>query len=146
LLRFALDLLASSAASRPIRRLGEACAVLLAGLLLAPSAARAECGDYVVMGGAAARANSVPHQPPMAPRDHRLPCSGPNCSRRMPPAAPAPVVPATDQGEHWGCAVPLESFPPPAGQDRAAPDYNRLKPVTFTIAVYHPPRIAVSHS
>jgi hypothetical protein len=146
LLPFAANLVASTAATRLMRRGRVACAALLASLLLAPSVARAECGDYVVMGGTAARISSAPHQPPMTPGDHRLPCSGPNCSRHIPPAAPAPVAPSTPSSEHWGCAVQLESVPVPAAQHCAVPDNNGLKPVTFTVPVYHPPRITVAHS
>src|SRR5437868_5370420 len=58
---------------------------LVAGVLLAPSTARASCGDYVLMAGSHALPRTEPMQYPIdtprpahpAPADKKLPCSGP---------------------------------------------------------------------
>jgi hypothetical protein len=135
--------------------LGGAVLAALAALFFAPSPARAECGDYVVLGShamggprtAAGRgvlpmgAFSERHQlPPASPAPH-FPCSGPSC-RHSPPQAPsAPVPTAPVRSQEWGhlaAAIAIGA----SGLDslRQPMDYGR--PTHRGPAIYHPPRSA----
>src|SRR5262245_25589648 len=72
--------------------------VALVLVACAPAAARASCGDHVIISRGAPAA-AEPNPPvPAAPR----PCHGPTCSQR--PADPAPVAPPTtaEPSEEWG--------------------------------------------
>lgn len=64
--------------------------VLALAWLIAPSLARAECGDYVAINGASHQPRSEPTAPMQAPA---RPCQGPMCSKNHLPA-PTPAVPA----------------------------------------------------
>jgi len=124
----------------------------LAGFVFAPSAAHAECGDYVMMGGkaahdggakashgAAATTTEFGRAAPI-PQDKHAPCSGPKCSRRAPAEpVPAPPAPVRNGTENWGYAT--------AGQDLSDADSGRLvyefktaHPLHRVSAIYHPPR------
>src|SRR4051812_14936445 len=86
---------------------------LLVGLLLAPSAACASCGDYVVQGGnghaappllTTSRSGVMPpasHPRPHQPGEGPAPCSGPLCSRGS-FVPPVPVTGVTTHGNEWG--------------------------------------------
>src|SRR5213593_2089192 len=79
---------------------------LLAGLLLAPSPAWAQCGHYVLVGGRSM--SDVHHADAQAmsgnkatlddssvrlPMQQRIPCSGPGCEQGRPTSPLAPVAP-----------------------------------------------------
>jgi hypothetical protein len=116
---------------------------LLAAALLAPPAARASCGDYVVIGDHPAGAHAQPGHPtpdaPKAPPDGRAPCSGPLCSRHHPQAPLAPPAPAPERGDQWGWIDPLPLLPVPGPLGAVVGDV-RDRPVRHARTVYHPPR------
>src|SRR5262245_49863538 len=79
---------------RPIIGLPIPAAVLalLAAMLFSPGKAQAECGDYLMGGGHAAKmAHDTPTKPSVP-----CPCKGPQCSQQpiapFVPPAPAPTV------------------------------------------------------
>jgi hypothetical protein len=140
----------SQAPSRWFARLWAA--VLLACSFALPSAARAECGHYVLRGesgfstydlsSAATVAKSGPHEQYL-PLRRGLPeqtCHGPHCS----PGGPSPSLPITTiapRAEHWGDIVA-----PPCVDDclstcRISEESSQL-PRRFAQAVYHPPRFS----
>ncbi|HKI35097.1 MAG TPA: hypothetical protein VKA46_24790, partial [Gemmataceae bacterium] len=131
----------------PRFRLGKVCVdpggwalPILAGLLLAPSAARASCGDYVTTRLSAPHHAAPGEQPPPAvPKPHK-PCHGAHCSQ-APASPPAPVPTTSTQTlQEWGCVLdelaltPLGSTPLLARQQ--APRLVRLPS-----GIFHPPRI-----
>jgi hypothetical protein len=129
------------------RRLGAGVALaLLAGLLLAPSAAQAGCGDYVVFGMKHADAQTlsspfapVAHPAPVSPTDNPTPCSGPTCSSgpATPPAAPAPPGPVP--GERCGFPSTLPLWTGPEAVVYRTDD-SAGTPVRGSSTIYHPPR------
>ncbi|HJZ89261.1 MAG TPA: hypothetical protein VKE40_00215 [Gemmataceae bacterium] len=111
-----------------------ALAVALAGGMLAPSAARAECGDYVVY-------TNGPHANPMsddAPKP--VPCQGPGCSQ-IPAPAPMPQPPTQVR------ILADEALIAAIGFTSAVPD-SLPSPRSFPVGepirrgsdIYHPPR------
>jgi hypothetical protein len=114
--------------------------VLLLGVLAAPSAVRASCGDYVMIGGhPAAKADAT--TPRQTPHDtgHPGPCSGPFCSRgpTLPPLLPVAVV--TVSAEHWGCLLCPPTLPEPDA--RSLPCAAPLPlPERLPCSIFHPPR------
>ncbi|HEV3084854.1 MAG TPA: hypothetical protein VGY66_34150 [Gemmataceae bacterium] len=123
----------------------------LAIFVFAPAQAHAECGDYVMIGGKAARdSHAMPthgnaprfhERSPGVPRDGRAPCSGPLCSRQAPPTAPVPTAPAPLRNPNETCGYT------PATQDSADSDSSYLvhdlitaQPLHCHLAIYHPPR------
>jgi len=114
----------------------------LAGLLCAPVAARAACGDYVVIGGphpAAAHPRHVAPDSPAHPARDPAPCSGPLCSRGTPPLPVPPAPPAPTQAEQWGC-IPAPLLVAAAGPAVWLDDPAPAHPVRRGGGVYHPPR------
>jgi hypothetical protein len=126
---------------RALGRLAGWALPILAGLFLAPSAARAECGDYVVtrLSHDAMAPQADPRQlPPAAPRPHK-PCNGPRCSH-APVAPPAPTVPGPTSQE-WGCVLGglvLAPLDPTA----LLPEQHGQRPVRLSSAIFHPPRLS----
>jgi hypothetical protein len=118
---------------------------LLALLLLAPSAARASCGDYVTMGSSTAAHSASPSLPsdnrlgvPAVPRRHG-PCHGPFCSGNPLPAPLAPVPPAPVHGDQWAHLCGLLLVAPADTANPVSMDDSRT-PVRHGLLVYHPPR------
>jgi hypothetical protein len=119
---------------------GAALALLVAGFL-APTPARASCGDYIDMSGShAAMTGASPermpgHDLPQAPP---RPCSGPHCSKAPFTPAPTPVS-APDRDERWGLGLVLpflgdvDSGLLPSANDPAQPVHHPAR-------IYHPPR------
>jgi hypothetical protein len=114
---------------------------VLAGVLLAPAGARADCGDYATtrLSHAGMPPLAEPKQP-AAPQPHK-PCSGPHCSQApVAPLAPAPTAPS-QSAEEWGCTfdglalVPLEPSRPVDAQT------VRL-PIRLASEIFHPPRLS----
>src|SRR5438132_9820040 len=103
------------AASRYLLDLaGAAAAALLAGVLLAPTPARAGCGDYVHIAAreaAPAAERPAAPQPGPLPADSHVPCTGPHCSQGHVPL-PAPPAAAPPPIEQWAFATG-ELVPPP---------------------------------
>ncbi len=140
-----------------IARTGTLC-LLVAGALAAPSSARADCGDYVMVtpaqGGGHSSAphhgSATPQQPtpgrptqaspgePSAPASP-LPCSGPSCSGLPPASPPVSASPRSLNIESWAdlgeALLPDETDPvlPFPSEREAAPDRHPED-------VYHPPR------
>src|SRR5262245_21096687 len=79
----------------------------LAGLLLAPEA-RADCGDYVSVGG---RPPAVPVADDPRPAAPPV-CHGPHCSRRESPPPAAPVAPVPVPADDWVFAAGGVAAPP----------------------------------
>jgi hypothetical protein len=121
--------------------------VLLAFLavsMLAPSAARASCGDYVMMGTGADHASppslgpETHHGTPAAPVKHG-PCHGPFCSGQPLPAPLAPIAPPPVHGEQWAHLYVLVPAAAPSDAGLLPQDASRCL-VRHGPAVYHPPR------
>jgi hypothetical protein len=123
----------------------------LATFVLAPTPARAECGDYVMIGGKTGQdSQAMPthgkaprfHEgSPGVPQDGRAPCSGPLCSRQAPPTTPVPAAPAPLRNPNETCGYT------PATQDSADGDSSYLlhdlvtsQPLHCHMVIYHPPR------
>lgn len=118
---------------------------LAAGLLFAPAAARADCGDYVTIGGHAATPvhTTSPESPrPLSvPRDGDKPCSGPRCSGGTPVAPLAPVIPpAPPRGDDSGLAFAASASDADSPAAERRDDRTSPRPVRFAATVYHPPR------
>ena len=115
--------------------------VLLAGWLAAPASARASCGDYVHIGQTGAHKAERPDGAmPAAPAKHKLPCTGPHCSRA--PVSDPPL--STSQGppriEQWANASGLLPGDSPAPAP-ALWDSGARPPVTMPSPIFHPPRL-----
>jgi hypothetical protein len=109
---------------------------LPAGFCCAP-AARASCGDYVVLDRSLAVRHAGQPQAPVTP-PRNAPCPGPLCSGGSQPL-PAPVTTAPTAPEQWGTVA--EPAPGPASERSAAfaaPPQRRLR--GFASSVFHPPR------
>lgn len=96
--------------------LGGLC-VLVGGLLLAPRAAEASCGDYLahpqhpLMHGETAQLFSRQSEDaPVAPR----PCHGPSCRRNDAPIPVPTPAPVRLLGERWATVVEFELVLPTA--------------------------------
>jgi hypothetical protein len=131
---------------RLVRHPAGAAFALLAGLLL-PSSAWAGCGEYpahLPLPAAAAQgmlpglAGKMMHHTPARSGDHRGPCHGPNCSRNSAPLQ-APVPPAPERVEQWGCLAGLVHLSSVLGTPSAA-DGRHPCPAGFGMSIYHPPR------
>ncbi|HTU91056.1 MAG TPA: hypothetical protein VMF69_13340 [Gemmataceae bacterium] len=122
-----------------LRSLGAALA-LLAGVLLAPAAARAGCGEHVVV--IASLENNVPMSapaPPTTPAKKHAPCSGPHCTRSPLAPPPAPLVPVGPGGSD--VARILEPLLLPANHSVPCPrESPREHAIFLASSVYHPPR------
>jgi hypothetical protein len=116
---------------------------LLVFILAAPQAARAECGDYVVIpsqGTAPGGPMSLKHMPahsPHSPLD--APCSGPNCSRRSLPPMPSPVSTSQHGGDDWGW-MPCGAHQALIFSSPSSFSVALLAPVHRGLDIYHPPR------
>jgi hypothetical protein len=129
------------ACRRPIAALAGAILALAAGLI-APSTAQASCGNYVMLKGSSHGANdngSMLNRTPLAPTDHKAPCSGPECRQgsQAPPLVP-PAPPPTGVDKE-GCSVALVLL---AEFD---PTFHWLSdssshPIRRVVTIYHPPR------
>lgn len=130
-------------------------AVTMAGalpwVLVAPSGARAGCGNYVVTGdkgSAAAYSNPLPHLPaspyqmpsiPSAPHDGSKPCSGPMCSRAPLSLPTAPPSVAPQQGNDAAQPTLLLNVAEIQHIDCCL-DETPQRPIRRGAEVYHPPR------
>src|SRR5262249_10257137 len=126
-------------------------AVVFYGVLSAPSSARADCGDYIMIGpGSAVRQMNhgpqatFPHLPqhfpyPKSPSNPLAPCSGPNCSRRSLPPAPSPVVSGQTRAENWGVSN-LQQLNSELQASALLAFDEPLKTILLTSSVFHPPR------
>src|SRR5262245_45140741 len=85
--------------------------VLALGGFVSPTIARAECGDYVLVGGKLTAANPADllHFPISAKNQEnsRKPCNGPMCSKGNLPA-PAPVAPVSCPTQDSACLNPAD--------------------------------------
>jgi hypothetical protein len=123
---------------RELRRLLGWVLPILAGLLLAPASARADCGDYVSTSLSRAGKMTAPEHPATPPKPHK-PCTGPGCSQApATPTAPAPTT--SSQGvPEWGCAlawIVLMPLDPTA----VLHDRDGRQPVRQSRRIFHPPR------
>jgi hypothetical protein len=116
-------------------------AALLGAWLAAPVAARASCGDYVMIGPKPAHGpQHGDRTPPPAP-EREAPCHGPSCSGQSLPVAPTPApVPTGPHGDDWGWpgialdradSGPIRRFGPP----------DSPRPASLPTSVFRPPRI-----
>jgi hypothetical protein len=119
--------------------LGAALAVL-AGVLLAPTPARAGCGDHVIlMSGTDSLASKAPMPAPIQPNEKPAPCSGPTCSHSPIAPAPAPTAPVAPSVPEWACVLALSTLPVVTFSPH--PLDNRREPLlSLASSIYHPPR------
>jgi hypothetical protein len=118
---------------------------LLAAAAFAPGTARAECGDYVVVGSQHA---------PMAkhgqvdPTQHRslpsapCPCEGPNCSQRpnapFSPSAPVRIAAPMEWGLYCNVASDQRE-----SSCEATRDVFSIDPIHRIDSIFHPPKFSV---
>jgi hypothetical protein len=123
---------------RALGRLAGWAVLILGGLVLAPNAARADCGDYATTRLTHVGMVSPDRLPPDAPKPPR-PCSGPHCSQApASPTAPAPTAPPPSQ--EWGLALGGSLVTTPA---RAVlpPEPRSPRPTHVAPDTFHPPRL-----
>ena len=117
-----------------VRLLPAVTGVILAAGLLAPSAARGECGDYIVYTNPA-------HAKPMG--DHGpvpVKCSGPHC-QRVPGPGPAPQAPPHLRILSDDSLPITGGYANLIGRSLSLPfDSAEGAPVRRPADVYHPPR------
>ncbi len=120
----------------PRRRLANfaGAVLLLSAALLAPTPARAGCGDGYVH----RRPTANPQAPAPVPELPPVPCHGPGCSgNEPPPLLPAPVTPPA--AELWACLGGADDGgPAPVG--RPNPGEPSRKPTRLPGSVFRPPR------
>jgi hypothetical protein len=134
-------------------------AILAAGVL-APSSARAGCGDYVTMDPHSKSQNpseSTPEQPtadtpvkfvvpcPCRPDDPfdqgPLPCPG--CSAPAGPESATAPAPGP-QLDDWGIPIGFHLLGS-ANQVASLAEFGPGKPIHQGFGIFHPPRFALSH-
>lgn len=122
----------------PDRRSSVAAWGVVALLAAAASAgpARADCGDYVHIGTAAAPAA---HDSAQAPKPPAEPCHGPDCVLRK--HAPSPLAPSAPPAEPGPSDAILAPAPPPDPDPtgRVVPCSPHL-PAGPVAAIFHPPK------
>ena len=112
---------------------------LLATALLAPSAARAGCGEHVLVTPAAKATSHSPASVPEQPAKKQAPCSGPHCSHAPIAPPPAPVVPVPTGGQEWACVLlPFGLLAETSSP--YTPDDSVVSPPHGGSDIYHPPR------
>jgi hypothetical protein len=145
-----------SSVLRELGRLLAGAALLLTACLGAPSAARAECGDYVILGGRHSNhaSTQVPPGTMPTPTDHNAkvpapsgrhgPCRGPTCSGGMPAPLLPPVAPVPGSDYKWASTLLVPTGPGADRGERSAIDqsFRPLSPPPFDI--FHPPRFGDS--
>ncbi len=119
-----------------LRLLAAGALALLAATVFAPGQARAECGDYLMIGGHSAAGHDKSPAKPAVP----CPCQGPQCSQRpdlplLPPAAPPSVAPA-----EWATMIARLAAPTNPGRDFLR-DNLSANPIDRTDPIFHPPRL-----
>jgi hypothetical protein len=117
---------------------------LFAYILVATPHARAECGDYIVLGQE--RQNNIKHLPASPasadplhdPLKRSGPCHGPHCSQN-PQAPPAPPSASSLGQQEWGDLASLILF---TDHDvrRFTDQGNAGERSAFLHSVFHPPR------
>jgi hypothetical protein len=113
--------------------------VVLLGLLLGPSIARAGCGDHVRFRQPADPGATA--EKPIAPPAPK-PCHGPHCSGGgEQPLAPLPA-PAPTGEERWGQPAAVDAFAEPAEPGRIS-EIDSPHPIRRMTDVFHPPRFLV---
>lgn len=102
-------------------------------MVFSASRVQAQCGNYVYISTeVAAPSGPVPL--------HKLPCSGPNCSRK--PAVPLPPVSVTvgDPESNQLFGVQPYDFLPRDGRDRLFQDSALTYADPILTSIFHPPR------
>jgi hypothetical protein len=130
----------------PRRLLLGTASALLAHLLVALPSARAECGDYVVLGSAAqskpqASAMRISHDaanPLQHPAKKPGPGACPLC-KRAPVSPPAIPVTHSYQEDHWG-TLSLDAGQPNGPAQKLALDHPTVQPISLPLNIFHPPR------
>jgi hypothetical protein len=125
-------------------------------LMLAPSAAQAQCGHYVIVGAGsmsdpqAAHVQSLSEDnfpsgmlSPHVPLSPYKPCSGPGCKQRPQTPPLAPVAPPPVQEQEWG-HLAWFSLPPAPGLADFLRDISCERPLDRAHTIYHPPRFCVA--
>lgn len=118
---------------------------LAAAALFSPGEARADCGDYVVIGkpqhaAAAHRQMDHPQLPTSGtPANRPAPCTGPRCSGGPPVTPLQPAPPTNVRGDDYGLPVFLIAA---ADDFSSTYRYDTLLsvPTGPRPTVYHPPR------
>jgi hypothetical protein len=108
--------------------------------LLAPSEARAGCGDGLLPGSLHAAMPPKPSAPAEAPK---APCHGPHCSAKAPSIPFTPPAPPMQYHDGWA-SVALVPRLPDLGAGRFSQAERSPLPVRRPADVFHPPRTSLS--
>jgi hypothetical protein len=137
-----LSLLIGGRTASTVRRSTVAVLALCALSLAKPSAVRAECGDYVMLGNRHAASSSGANETQRGAMHHsqkpKLPCHGPHCSRGT-PAPAVPIAGAPAPAQEWGCIAKIAFV----FANRATTPWREAFdsfPRSYVSSIFHPPR------
>jgi len=110
-------------------------AFALLGALVLNADLKAECGDYVRVGGHSARQTMKPVNHPIP----AAPCHGPGCSRRQAPLTPAPAPPTSQSSNDWFCLS--KSANALRNESVGRVELSELRLLSeISLGIFHPPR------
>src|SRR5688572_25234984 len=115
--------------------------LLVAGALLSPQRASAECGSHVTVLNPTAESRHDAMPPTDGGEPVKTPCQGPNCSGAPERHSPTPAPPAPTSGQ-------VKELVSAAGlSDRADPSPSPFaharttaRPIHRPLSIFHPPR------
>jgi hypothetical protein len=131
---------------RPIGQVAGCALLIQAGLLFAPAAVHASCGDYLTIHPSHADMSSIvenQHLPgPMSPAmPLNKPCSGPQCSQApSAPSAPAPAPVAPQTTEERADVVLPAPLRPALELATLLVELHTSQPCRTSSDIFHPPR------
>jgi hypothetical protein len=124
----------------PVRWAARVALALSLAWLLAPSEARAGCGDGLLPGGLHGAMTPKAPTPAEAPK---APCHGPHCSAKPPSIPFTPPAPPVQHHDGWASGTPAPPLPD-FGSGRLAAEGAGRQPARRPADVFHPPRTSLS--
>jgi hypothetical protein len=114
-------------------------AAFILGALLAPSTARAACGDGFMPLAAHHKAAAPDRSPQLPAHPLPRPCTGRLCRQNSSDPLPVPSAPAPTTSDDLG-TLPTLLFLPAASRNSRGEESVLGQPVRRATDVYHPPR------